>query len=141
MLIGLRKAWSETAIREEPLPYRAESASDSPRTLFHHENLEVYRRALQFMNWLVVVTEAVDLPNRLFRQIDETATSIVLNVAEGNGRFADLDHRRFLQMAQSAATKAGVCIDLCVQRVSLARRDVDVGKRLLHEISAMLAGF
>ena len=43
---------------------------------------------------------------------DEAGTSVVLNIAEGNGRYAELDHHRFLQIAQSAAVKGAVFLDL-----------------------------
>src|SRR5437660_8570410 len=49
MLIGLRKAWIDLIAKEEPVPYEAESAQQSPAPLFHHESLEVYRAALDFM--------------------------------------------------------------------------------------------
>jgi four helix bundle protein len=108
MLIGLRKAWSQSIAREEPPAYPTESLKDGPEPLFHHEGLEVYRAALGFMEWFVSRTATKELSNRLFRQLDEAGTSVVLNIAEGNGRYADLDHHRFLQIAQSAAVKAAV---------------------------------
>jgi hypothetical protein len=44
---------------------------------------------------------------------------VVLNIAEGNGRYAELDHHRFLQIAQSAAVKGAVFLDLGVERAFL----------------------
>jgi len=35
-----------------------------------------------------------------------SGTSVVLNVAEGNGRYSELDHRRFLEVAAASAVKA-----------------------------------
>jgi four helix bundle protein len=58
---------------------------------------------------------AEELSNRLFRQIDEAGTSVVLNIAEGNGRYAELDHHRFLQIAQSAAVKGAVFLEFGVR--------------------------
>src|SRR2546426_4330968 len=88
---------------EEPLAYSPNSLKDPAEPLFHHEGLEVYRAALGFMEWFVSRQEARELSNRLFRQIDEAGASVVLNIAEGNGRVSELDHHRFLQIAQSAA--------------------------------------
>ena len=97
--------------------------------------------ALGFMEWFVSRPEAKGFSNRLFRQLDEAGTSVVLNIAEGNGRYAELDHHRFLQIAQSAAVKGAVYLDLAVQRGDMVKTDATVGKEMLRRISAMVAGF
>ncbi len=141
MLIGLRKAWSQPMAREEPRAYPTESMKDVPAPLFHHEGLEVYRAALDFMEWFVSRPGAKELSNRLFRQLDEAGTSVVLNIAEGNGRYAELDHHRFLQIAESAAVKGAVYLDLAVERAFLVETEATAGKEMLRRISAMVAGF
>ena len=73
--------------------------------------------------------------------IDEAGTGVVLNIAEGNGRFSELDHHRFLQMAESAAVKAAVYVDLAVEKDLISALEADAGKEMLRRISMMLAGF
>jgi len=141
MLIGLRNAWAQSIAREEPGAYHPESLKEQTEPLFHHEGLEVYRVALSFIEWFVSRPEAKELSIRLFRQLDEAGTSMVLNIAEGNGRYAELDHHRFLLMAQGAAVKAAVCLDLGVERALLVEPEAFAGKEMLRRISAMLAGF
>src|SRR5881394_285835 len=97
--------------------------------------------ALDFMEWFVSRQEAKALSNKLFRQIDEAGTSIVLNIAEGNGRYAELDHHRFLELAETGTVKAAVCIDLALQRSLLLKSEADAGKEILRSITRMLAGF
>ena len=77
----------------------------------------------------------------LCRQLDEAGTSLVLNIAAGNGRYAELDHHRFLEIAQSAAVKGAVYLDLGVERAWLAKTEASAGKEMLRRISAMVAGF
>ncbi|HEY5910634.1 MAG TPA: four helix bundle protein [Verrucomicrobiae bacterium] len=140
MVIGLRKAWAESVARKEPADYSAKpSTPETP--FFHHESLEVYRTALAFMDWFVSLTRTKELSNRLVRQVDEAGTSIVLNIAEGNGRYAELDHHRFAQIAQSAAVNAAVLLDLCLEQGLLEREETDAGKDKLHRIAVMLGGF
>jgi four helix bundle protein len=129
MLIGLRKAWMRSVAREEPPGYSNTTHLSKAVTelLFHHEKLEVYRTALSFMEWLVSRSGGKELSNRLFRQLDEAATSLALNIAEGNGRYAELDHHHFLQIAQSAAVKGAVYLDLCVGRC-LVEKEAVAGK-------------
>jgi four helix bundle protein len=141
MLIGLRKAWSQSMVREEPFADPTKPLRDMPEPLFHHEGLEVYRAALGFMEWFVSRPGAKELSHRLFRQMDEAGTSVVLNIAEGNGRYAELDHHRFLQIAQSAAVKGAVYLDLVVERALLVETEATAGKETLRRISAMVAGF
>jgi four helix bundle protein len=141
MLIGLRKAWAGAIVREEPEFYRPKPETAPQKTLFHHETLEVYQQSLAFMEWFVLQPGAKELSNRLLRQIDEAGTSAVLNVAEGNGRYSELDHHRFLHIAQSASVKAAVYLDLCVKRELWLEAEATHGKEMLRRVGAMLLGF
>ena len=80
-----------------------------------------------------------DLSCRLCRQIDEGVTSVVLNIAEGNGRYSELDHRRFLDLAEGSAVKVAAYLDLAVQKRALVQAESDPGKQLLGRILAMLS--
>jgi four helix bundle protein len=77
----------------------------------------------------------------LARQIDEAATCMVLNIAEGNGRFSVLDHHRFLQIADRATVKGAVYLDLAVEKFLVDASGVSTGKQLLRRVSAMLGAF
>ncbi len=98
MLIGLRKAWLQSLMNEEPSAYQAEPSAPGFEALFHHESLDVYRAGLDFMRWFVGLPGGKELSDRLCWEVDKSATSVVLNVAEGNGRYSELDHRRFLEI-------------------------------------------
>ena len=124
--------------------------------MFAHEKLQVDGKALDFaaqaatwtstwdkkhalVDHLSRATESILL--NLARQLDEAGTSVVLNIAAGNGRYAELDHHRFLEIAQSAAVKGAVYLDLGVERAWLAKTEASAGKEMLRRISAMVAGF
>jgi len=77
----------------------------------------------------------------LFRQIDEVGTSVVLNIAEGNGRYSELDHLHFLHLAQTAAVKGAAYLDLAAARRVLDKSAAETGNEILREIGAMLGGF
>lgn len=76
-----------------------------------HERLDVYRVALDFH---AQATELV--PRRGFRvlrdQLERASLSIVLCVAEGAGRTAGNDKRRFYGMARGSATECGALLDV-----------------------------
>ncbi len=139
MLIGLRKAWQTWRAHEDTVPYRAGPSVGVPGALFHHETLEVYGAALELMGWLVSLPGGKELSSRLYRQIDDGATSIILNIAEGNGRYSELDHRRFLDVAEGSAVKVSAYLDLAVQKLILSQEECGRGKAFLERILAMLS--
>jgi len=52
-----------------------------------------------------------------------------------------VDYHRFLQIAQSAAVKGAVFLDLGVERAFLVETEATAGKELLCRSSAMVVGF
>jgi four helix bundle protein len=139
MLIGLRKAWRTWEAHEDTLPYRGDPSAGVPQRLFHHETLEVYGAALELMAWLVSPPGGRELSSRLYRRIDEGVTSIILNIAEGNGRYSELDHRRFLDIAEGSAVKVAAYLDLAAQKFTLSQGESDPAKALLERVLAMLS--
>jgi four helix bundle protein len=139
MLIGLAKVWESWRGHEDSPPYATQPSAGSRQPLFHHETLDVYRAALDLMRWFTSLPGGQDLPSRFHRQVDEGATSIVLNIAEGNGRYSELDHRRFLDLAAAAAVKVAAGLDLAARRALLEKAACEPGKILLERIVAMLS--
>jgi four helix bundle protein len=139
MLFGLRKAWETWRAHEDSPSYRAEPSDHSRRPLFHHETLDVYNLALRLAAWFVSLPGGSDVSCRLYRQIDEAVTSVILNIAEGNGRYSELDHRRFLDLAEGSTVKVAAYLDLMVHKRTLCEADSAPGKALLERIAAMLS--
>jgi len=141
MLVGLRKGWSlALELREDSSSSEENTEASQPQPFFHHERLEVYRDGLGFMQWFVAQPGGLELSHRLFRQIDQAATGLVLNIAEGNGRYAELDHHRFLQIAANCSVKVAVYLDLSESKALLESSEISKGKEFLRRIAAMLAG-
>jgi four helix bundle protein len=141
MLIGLRKAWVQNVMSEEPIPYQAEASSPGGQALFLHQSLDLYQVGLDFMRWFVDLPGGRDLSERLCRQVDKCATATILNVAEGNGRYSELDHRRFLEIAAASAVKAVAYLELYEQKALSTSIQTAQGRELLSRIIAMLNGF
>lgn len=74
---------------------------------------------------------------RHLRRIDGFATSLVLNIAEGNGRFSHLDHGKFIDIAEEAGIKLAAYLDIVEVNCTT---NVQSSKRLLREVMAMLSG-
>ena len=139
MLIGLRRSWERPRLAEEAGPYGSESHHVSAGTVFHHEDLDVYRLALGFHRWLVAHGSGHPVAGRLGRKLDRFATSIVLNVAEGNGRFSVLEQGGFLDVANAAAARAAAFLDVGVMKRLWSEGDVADAKTMLVRIGQMTA--
>jgi four helix bundle protein len=141
MLIGLRKAWRQPHFGEDPVPFQVRQPQLGTHPLFHHESLDVYQTGLRFIEWWVALPGAMELSHQLCRDIDRSVTSVVLNIAEGNGRYAELDHRRFLEIATTSAVKTAAYLDLFHRAMLPASMDIHQGRELLSRIVAMLNRF
>jgi len=133
MLIGLRHS-KVPVVREDG----AEFGTDQSETLFSHETLDVYRVSLEFVGWSHAFAGSHSLGSRQATQLDKTSTSIVLNIAEGNGRFSVLEHQNFLDIAHRAGLRAAGCLDVVVAKGAARPDAILQGKQLLRRIVSML---
>jgi four helix bundle protein len=139
MLMGLRSSWEKEQLREEPAEYKSQPAPGAKDCLFPHERLDAYQVGLECMRWFQGLPAGAELSSRLYRQVDKAVTSVVLNIAEGNGRYPEGDRRRFLDIAQSSAVKAAAYLDLCERNAELETAQRQRGTGLLGRI-ALMAG-
>ena len=147
MLIALRKSWASKVVREDspeyvysPKQMEGDKAYDKAgAVIFHHERLDVYQVALEVARKIVVVDTQYDLSITTFRRLDVLVTSMVLNIAEGNGRFSVLDQSRFVGASHEAAIKLASRLDLCGAQNTLPLCEVDEIKELLSRVAAMTA--
>lgn len=91
----------------------------TPEPLLPHETLDVYRIALDFHRALLPLAKQRGLAN-LRDQLLRAAESVVLNIAEGAGRTARDDKRRFYEIAKGSATECAAVLDLLQNRGVLA---------------------
>jgi hypothetical protein len=63
---------------------------------FDHEKLEVYREAIAFIAWLSANLDGMARVGDAKDQLDRASTSIPLNIAEGDGKYALKDRQKKL---------------------------------------------
>jgi four helix bundle protein len=106
---------------------------------FDHERLDVYQLALQ---WLARADRIVmDLPRgRAYfaDQLTRASASIVLNIAEGSGKFSKADKRRYYLSALGSATECAAICDVMAQLGLITDDRQGEAKRLLVRITSML---
>ncbi len=114
--------------------------SSPEKCWFDHEKLDVYQEALAFVAWLSELTEAGVRWGEVKEQLDRASSSILLNIAEGNGKYAPKDRCRFLDIARGSALECAAGLDVLVSRRRLARERIHPGKERLQRIVRMLMG-
>src|SRR5437868_15473250 len=77
--------------------------SGKMKARFDHEKLNVYQASLTFITWATELISKVDAKAAVKDQLDRASTSVPLNIAEGNGKFAIKDRCRFLDFARGSA--------------------------------------
>jgi four helix bundle protein len=109
-------------------------------TYFDHEKLNVYQVALEFNGWVGDLLATVEAKAAAKDQLDRAATSIPLNLAEGNGKFSRRDRARFFDIARGSALEAAASLDVLVSRKVITHAQVVAAKEQLVRIVNMLMG-
>ncbi len=107
---------------------------------FDHEKLNVYQASLEFITWATELLSKLESKPAVKDQLDRASTSIPLNIAEGNGKFAIRDRCRFLDFARGSALECAGCLDALVAKRLTSPVAVVSGKEKLFEIVSMLMG-
>jgi four helix bundle protein len=108
-----------------------------------HEKLDVYRLQLEFVRWTSVllneVAEASPSGTREVRdQLNRASLSVLLNIAEGNGKRQRSIRAKFFDDARGSATECAACLDVLVVMGVCAGERVAEGKGVLVRVVSML---
>lgn len=104
-----------------------------------HKKLEVYHRALELLDQVDVILEAMPRGRaHLKHQLDRATTSIVLNIAEGAGEFSKDEKRRFYPIARRSATESAAILDILTRRRAVADELVQPAHELVVRVVSML---
>jgi four helix bundle protein len=107
---------------------------------FSHEKLDVYHEAIAFVAWLSLLVEETTRIGDIRDQLDRASNSIVLNLAEGNGKYSAKDRCRFFDTANGSALECAAGLDILVAKGKLTPGQVRPGKESLQKIVRMLMG-
>ena len=107
-------------------------------TSFDPETLSVYQESIKFVVWSDEILEMLPKNLAVHGQLDRAATSISLNIAEGNGKYTAADRCRFFDIARGSALECAACLDVLVAKKRLV--EAGPGKAILVRIVSMLVG-
>lgn len=111
-----------------------------PTLPFDHERLKAYQEALRFVAWVTPVLDRLPAKVAARDQLDRASTSIVLNLAEGNGKRSHAERCRFFDVARGSEVECAACLDVLLVKRLLSPEEVAAGKAILLEVVAMTAG-
>ena len=106
---------------------------------FSHEKLIVYQKSLEFNRSAYQLIKNKKIKGDLRDQLSRASHSIVLNIAEGNGKRSKKDRAHFLNRAQGSGTECAGCLDLMVTEDKISKIEAEEEKEILEEIVRMLS--
>lgn len=135
MTMGLREA--DTPYIKEP---RELYGTEDSKYFFAHESLDAYKGSLDLIAWMHGFPSDVAIRSTYAKRLEKSSTSLVLNIAEGNGRFSEAERMRFLDIAHTSAIQVASCLDVLVARGHVTGLQVEEGKRILSKVVPLVLG-
>jgi four helix bundle protein len=125
---------SDWQISDDECPY------DEPTHFFSHEKLNVYQVSLR----LATAVDSALIEHKevgpVRQSLERSSTGIVLNIAEGNGRFGKMDRLSFLKTAYSHTLKTAAMIDVWTAQRKFPEAFLHTIKEDAGQVGAMLVG-
>jgi len=107
---------------------------------FDHEKLIVYQKSLEFIEFVEPILQRFKYCISVIEHLDESSTSISLNIAEGTGKFTPKDKCKFFDISRGSALECASALDILIRKKKISEEEHIEGKKLLHEIVSMLIG-
>lgn len=105
---------------------------------FPFEDLEVYKRAIQFVSEVESLLERIKASRQVTDQFTRAALSIPLNIAEGNGRWHKGDKRNFFWIARGSAFECVPILEVLIIRKLITEAERTAFRSQLEVLSKML---
>ena len=112
---------------------------NATRAHFSHQQLDVYRVALEYVAFVYEFADDLSGKHRHARdQLLRASQSIPLNIAEGNGKLTEADRIRYFGIARSSALECAAIQDVLRVGKALDALEGEKGEKLLVRIVSML---
>ena len=105
-----------------------------------HEKLDVYHLAISYVAWVYETSGLLGGIHRAARdQWLRASQSIPLNIAEGNGKMAEADRRRYFEIARGSVLESSAIQDVLVVGKALDEQESLARKAELDRMAIMLS--
>jgi len=109
------------------------------KIFFDHEKLFVYQRALEVIEFFEIILEK-GIGSSYKSQLERASSSIVHNIAEGNGKYTSKDRCKYFDIARGSALECASGLDIQFIKKKISEEELDKGKSLLKEVVSMIVG-
>jgi len=108
---------------------------------FNFEDLDVYKKAIDFVNGIYLVTKAFpkDEIFGLTSQLRRAALSIASNISEGSAR-SKKDFCRFIDMARGSVFECVTVLQVSMKQCHIGQKEFADLRNDLTDLSKMLSG-
>lgn len=106
--------------------------------MFDFENLNVYTKAKDFNKDVSLFLKNGKIDKTTYGQLRRASFSIMLNIAEGSGRFTNPDKRNFYVIARGSAFECVAIFDFLKDQGAVSPPEFQEFYSRLEEISKML---
>ncbi|EFK96662.1 23S rRNA-associated protein [sediment metagenome] len=110
---------------------------------FGFEELEVWQKAVEFARKIIDLTENMNTGRRRFRlldQVETSAASIAMNIAEGKGRYSKKEYMQFLYIARGSLYETVTLLNIFQRNKWIDKICEDNLRSGAVEIGKMLSG-
>jgi len=117
-----------------------ENEHERPLTFFRFEDLRIYHKSLDYVNWVYAMTKISKdeaFINSFFERFLNSAHSIALNIAEGSSRNKS-QFVYYLKMAKSSVRECVVLSTVGESRKFITKEAFDESKQQLMEMTKMI---
>lgn len=117
-----------------------ENEQDKSTTFFRFEDLRIYHKSLDYINWIYSLASSVQdepLGKSFFDRFLTSAHSITLNIAEGSSRNKS-QFVYYLKMAKSSVRECVVLSTIGQAKSLINEADYDYSKSQLMEMTKMI---
>lgn len=106
--------------------------------MFEFQNLEVYKKAKTFHLESKQLISSIQLDKITGNQLFRASFSIVLNIAEGSGRYSNPDRRHFFVISRGSVFECVAIIDTLYDSNSINKDTFDSFLKKADELSRIL---
>ncbi len=109
--------------------------------MFDFENLEVYRKAKELnKETLRFLKENKQIDSYIRDQLKRASISIVINIAEGSGKFSRADKRNFYTISRGSVYECVSLLELILEENEMTKEQFIVFYQKFETLSKMLLG-
>ena len=106
--------------------------------MFDFKNLEVYKKAKAFYHCSLQLIEEKKFNRTVKDQLTRASFSVILNIAEGSGRFSKPDRRNFFVISRSSIFECVAILDVMNDEDLISQDEFDTLEGQADELSRML---